>query len=162
MWTGRGIRNKPVYYAHLLNSHMKNWGDGVCVWVCVCVHILTASQGSEKCGNYIHNRESACNAGDQGLIHESERSPGEGNFDSVQYSRLENSMDGGPWQAIVHKVAKNWMQLSSKHFHIYDSMSYRQWNVCMFHSDCTCMYIIHKEVMTSQNAESSSGFFNSW
>ena len=73
--------------------------------VCVCVHILTASQGSEKCGNYIHNIESACNAGDQGLIHGSERSHGEGNFDPVQYSCLENSMDGGPWQAIVHRVA---------------------------------------------------------
>ena len=35
--------------------------SGVCVYVCVCVYI------------------SACNAGDQGLIPRSGRSPGEGN-----------------------------------------------------------------------------------
>ena len=40
---------------------------------------------------------SACNAGDQGSIPELERSPGEGNGNPVQYSCLENPMDGGAW-----------------------------------------------------------------
>ena len=35
------------------------------------------------------------------LIPESERSPGEGNGNPLQYSCLENSIDRGAWQAIV-------------------------------------------------------------
>ena len=38
-------------------------------------------------------KESACNAGDLGLIPGSERSPGEGNSYPLQCSSLENSMD---------------------------------------------------------------------
>ena len=51
-------------------------------------------------------KESACNAGDLGLILGSGRSPGEGNCNPLQYSCLENSMDGGSWKAIGHGVAK--------------------------------------------------------
>ena len=51
-------------------------------------------------------KESACNAGDLGLILGSGRSPGEGNCNPLQYSCLENSMDGGSWKATVHGVAK--------------------------------------------------------
>ena len=40
-------------------------------------------------------KESTCNAGDQGSIPESGRSPGEGNANPLQYSFLENPMDGG-------------------------------------------------------------------
>ena len=40
-------------------------------------------------------KESACSVGDPGLIHELGRSPGEGNGNPLQYSCLENSMDGG-------------------------------------------------------------------
>ena len=35
------------------------------------------------------------------------RSSGEGNSYPLQYSALENSMDRGPWQATVHRVAKS-------------------------------------------------------
>ena len=56
----------------------------------------------------------ACNVGDLGLIPGSERYPGEGNGNPLQYSYLENSMDGGAWQAIVHGVSKSWTLL---HFH---------------------------------------------
>ena len=37
------------------------------------------------------------NAGDPGSIPGSERSPGEGNGTPLQYSCLENPMDGGAW-----------------------------------------------------------------
>ena len=57
--------------------------------------------------------ESACNAGGLGLIPGSRRSPGEGNGNPCQYSCLENSMDRGAWQAIVHEVAKSQTQLSN-------------------------------------------------
>ena len=41
--------------------------------------------------------ESACNAGDLGLIPGSGRCPGEGNGYPVQYSYLENPKDRGAW-----------------------------------------------------------------
>ena len=44
-------------------------------------------------------KESACNAGDPGLIPGFRRSPGEGNGDPLQYSCLENSMNRGAWWA---------------------------------------------------------------
>ena len=37
---------------------------------------------------------------------------GEGNGNPLQYSWLENSMDGGAWQAIAHGVAKSQTRLS--------------------------------------------------
>ena len=37
---------------------------------------------------------------------------GEGNGNPLQYSCLENPMDGGAWQATVHGVAKSWTRLS--------------------------------------------------
>ena len=40
-------------------------------------------------------KESACNAGDQGSIPGLERSPGEWDGHTLQYSCLENSMDRG-------------------------------------------------------------------
>ena len=42
-------------------------------------------------------KASACNAGDVGSIRGSGRSPGEGNSNPLQYSSLENPMDGGAW-----------------------------------------------------------------
>ena len=39
-------------------------------------------------------KESACNAGNPGLIPGSGRSPGKGNGNPLQYSCLENSVDG--------------------------------------------------------------------
>ena len=43
-------------------------------------------------------KASACNAGDLGLIPGLGRSPQEGNGNPIQYSCLENSMDGGGWR----------------------------------------------------------------
>ena len=62
------------------------------------LHIVSQgfSGGSES-------RASACNVGDLSLIPGSGRSPGEGNGSPLQYSCLENPMDGGslvgysPW-----------------------------------------------------------------
>ena len=53
------------------------------------------------------SNESACNAGDLGLIPESGRSPGEGVGNPLQYSCLENPADGGAWQVAVHRVAQS-------------------------------------------------------
>ena len=59
------------------------------------------------------NKESACNAGDSGLVTGSGRSPEEGNGYPLQYSCLENPMDRGAWQATVHGVTKNRTQPSN-------------------------------------------------
>ena len=53
------------------------------------------------------NKVSAFNVGDLGLIPGAGRSSGEGNGNLLQYSCLENSMDGGAWWAAVHGVAKS-------------------------------------------------------
>ena len=58
-------------------------------------------------------KESACSAGDLGLIPGLGRSPGEGNCYPLQYSGLENSMD-----CIDRGVAKIQTRLS--HFHFND------------------------------------------
>ena len=50
---------------------------------------------------------SAGDVRDMGLISGSERSPGGGHGNPLQYSCLENPMDRGAWQATVHRVAKS-------------------------------------------------------
>ena len=57
--------------------------------------------------------ESACYAGDPGLIPGLGRLPGEGNGNALQYSCLENSMDRGAWWATVPGVIKSQTRLSN-------------------------------------------------
>ena len=57
-------------------------------------------------------KASAYNAGDPGSIPGSGRSPGVENGNPLQYSCLENPMDGGAWLATVHGVAKSRTRLS--------------------------------------------------
>ena len=52
------------------------------------------------CGSVVKNP--LVNAGDTGLIPGSGRYPGEGNGDPLQYSFLENPMDGKAWQTTAH------------------------------------------------------------
>ena len=54
----------------------------------------------------LDSKDSACNAGDLGSIPRLGRSSGEGNGNPPQYSCLENSMEGGAWQATVRRVEK--------------------------------------------------------
>ena len=51
-------------------------------------------------------------AGDVGSIPGSGSSPGRGNGNPLQYSCLENSMDGAAWQVTVYRVAKRQTRLS--------------------------------------------------
>ena len=59
----------------------------------------------------LDGKASAYSAGDLGSIPGSARSPGEGNGNPLQYSCLENPVDGGGWSATVHSVAKIWTRL---------------------------------------------------
>ena len=58
----------------------------------------------------LDGKDSACNAGDLGSIPRSGRYPGEGHGNPPQYSYLENSMNGGVWQATVRRVEKSQTQ----------------------------------------------------
>ena len=74
-----------------------------------CILLLTCVYQNFWCGfpGGSEVKASACNAGDMGSIHRSGRSPGEGNSNPLQYSCLENPMDGGAWWATVHGAAKS-------------------------------------------------------
>ena len=48
-----------------------------------------------------------CSARDPGSIPGLGRCPGEGNGNSLQYTCLENPMDGGAWWSMVHGVTKS-------------------------------------------------------
>ena len=52
-------------------------------------------------------KASVYNVGDLGSIPGSGISPGEGNGTPLQYSCLENPMDGGAWWATVHGVTES-------------------------------------------------------
>ena len=68
----------------------------------------------------LNGKESACNVGDPDLIPGSERSPGGGHGNPLQYSCLGNSMDRGAWWATVmgrkeSDTTKQLTQLSLTH-----------------------------------------------
>jgi len=73
------------------------WWASLVAWV---VKNSPASAGDEK---------------DLGLIPGLERSPGGGHGNPLQYSCLENPMDGGAWRAVVHKVVHNWSGSACAH-----------------------------------------------
>ena len=85
------------------------------VWVLVRPYAHLGVPGGSE------GKESACSAGDLGLITGLGRSPGEGNGYPLQYSCLENPMDGGAWQATVHWVTKGQIQL--RDFTLYAHLS---------------------------------------
>ena len=60
----------------------------------------------------LEDKASACNAGDPGSVPELGRSSGEGNGNPLQYSCLENPIDGGDWEDANSGVAKSQTRLS--------------------------------------------------
>ena len=71
-----------------------------------CVIIILGFPGGSD------GKESACNVVELSLIPGLVRSPGEGDGNPLQYSCLENLLDGEAWWLIVHGVAKSWTRLS--------------------------------------------------
>ena len=61
------------------------------------------------------------------------RFSGEGNGNPLQYSCLENPMDGGAWQATVHGVAKSWTWRSN--FTLFLFFGSVQWLSCIWLCD---------------------------
>ena len=63
----------------------------------------------------LSDKDSTCNAGDiedVGPLPGLGRSPGGGNVNPLQYSRLENPMDWEAWWAAVHGVVRSQTRLS--------------------------------------------------
>ena len=91
---------------------------------CILIPLLYSVKSQDLLGfpDSSVGKESACNAGDPGLIPGSGRSAGEGIGYPLQYSGLENSMDYA-----VHGVAKSQTQLSDlkkKTFHLTTSLGF--------------------------------------
>ena len=89
IWTYLQSRNRDTDAENKLMDTKRgkgagmNWDIGIYIYTLLCVGLPCSSNG----------KESACNAGDPGLIPGSGRSPGEGNGNPLQYSCLENPMD---------------------------------------------------------------------
>ena len=77
------------------------------------------------------------------MIPESGRSPGKGNSNPLQYSCLENSMDGRAWWATVHGVAKSRTRLSDFTFKLGETENSGLWQLLVFVlellSSCCCL-----------------------
>ena len=67
------------------------------------------------CG--LDGKESACSAGDLGLILELGRGPGGGHGSLPKASCLESHMDRGAWRATVHRATKSRTRLSDQTQH---------------------------------------------
>ena len=109
---------------HWLDGHEfeQTLGDGEGQGSLTCCSSWGCKESDNDLGNNNHiysqsfpggsdGKESACNAGDLGLIPGLGRSPGEGNGNPLQYYCLENPMDRGAWWATLHEVTKSWTWL---------------------------------------------------
>ena len=84
---------------------------------------------------------------DTSYIPESERSFGEGSGNLLQYSCLENSMDSGAWQAMVHRVIRvkhNWSILS--HMHVENINSFK-WTLPRVHLVAYSFVVLKKALI---------------
>ena len=67
----------------------------VCIYIYIYIYIYTYFPGGSD------GKTSACNVGDLGSIPRSGKFPGEGNGNPLQYSCLENPMDGVAWWRLL-------------------------------------------------------------
>ena len=94
-----------IYHSWFIHSSVDRLFDHL-HFLAVRNKVAKGFPGSSK------GKESACNEGELGSIPGLGRSPGEGNGNPLQYSCLEDPMDGGAWQATVHGVTKSWTRLN--------------------------------------------------
>ena len=112
-------------YSFLTNINLKkcvvnlHWFRCMAKWfsyIYININIYGFPGGSD-------GKEPACNAGDLGPILGLRTYPGEGSGNPLQDSCLENSMDRGAWQTLVHGVAESYTpeQLTLSLSYIYSS-----------------------------------------
>ena len=81
-----------------------------------------------------NGKESACNAGDPGLIPGSGRSSGEGNENPLHCSCLENPMDRGAWWSPVCGIAGSRTRLNNLQYYSPNTNA-KEIEVFWFHGD---------------------------
>ena len=105
------LQARILEWVAMSSSRRSSWPRD---WICnSCVSCISRQllyhwgfpRGSEV-------KASACNSGDLSSIPGWGRSPGKGNGTPLQYSCLENPMEGGAWWVAVHGVTKSRTQLS--------------------------------------------------
>ena len=87
-------------------SHVRSKQKAVSTTLETCLHY-----------EYLFNLQFLCKGHLQAMCLFGKYSFGEGNGTPLQYSRLENPMDGGSWWAAVHGVAKESDTTERLHFH---------------------------------------------
>ena len=95
----------------LLWPHVIGWQRLVSLGLdcCPIIHSdsITVSSPQQQFPGSSDGKAFVCNAGDPDTIPGLGRSLGEGNGNSLQYSCLENSTDGGAWWARAHGVTNS-------------------------------------------------------
>ena len=91
-----------------------------------------------------------------GSIPRSRRSPGGGLSNPLQYSCLENPMDKGAWQAIVHRVAQSWTCLKQLGMYHLRRLNNRKLNILLQWSPywSPCFQTPHTLISASYHSQS--------
>ena len=102
---------------------------------------LSGTSGKEPAFN-------AENIKDAGLIPGLGRSLGGGQDNPLQFGCLDNPMDRGAWQSMVHWVAKNWTRLKPLRMRGYMQPKYTNVDILwkfhvqpFFHNTCQCVFL---------------------
>ena len=89
-------------------------------WAPDSTHSLTSNAWVKGSRHSSASKETACNAGDLGIVPGSGRSPGEGNGNPLQYACLESTGHRGTWRATVYGVVRvdrterlNWLKVET-------------------------------------------------
>ena len=107
------LRNGGAWWAAVYGvAQSRTWLK----WLSSSRHVFRASQVALMVKNYPTN---AGNIRYTSLIPCLGRPPGGGRGNPLQDSCLENPMDGGVWQAIVHRVTHDWSNLACTYRHIF-------------------------------------------
>ena len=97
---GRASRVKKVLTSSWLVYYYKETSDKLIIYKSICYRGFTCSSVGKECACV---QESACSAGEPGLIPGFGGSPGGGHGNPLQDSCLENPMDRVAWLATVQE-----------------------------------------------------------
>ena len=106
---------------------------------------------------WLSGKDKPANAGDAGDLDSIpgwERSPGEGSGTPLQYSCLEDPMDGGAWWAAVHGVAESRTRLGT-----HRTVTHGTCVVFWFHGTCVVFWFHTRMGKLFKSSLSMGSFF---